>query len=207
MAETEVRSERRHFEVALRCGADGTGAPPSGPQADQRGNVQPGTPGRFHSERQDLALMNHPNIARIAIVYRYMERWPEAEGLLREALEVNRRRLGPVHLLTVTSVSRLGALYLGWGRYEKAAELLEGGLDPMRWVGRRNRVPTISSGWSRRSLPSRHPTQSNFAWSIFEKTCATYIRDPRWRHASTKRTGGGHFGRFCSWWLGSPLLG
>jgi serine/threonine protein kinase len=54
------------------------------------------------------------------MVLLYMENFEEAEGVLKQALELQKKVLGPDHEDTIHSLAKLGDLYSNWGKQDKA---------------------------------------------------------------------------------------
>jgi len=73
-------------------------------------------------------------LGRLAVVYRFLERWEEAEQIHQEMVAANQHHLGSEHPRTLKAVSRLAALYLGWGRNRDAEKLLVENLEPTRRI-------------------------------------------------------------------------
>jgi serine/threonine protein kinase/tetratricopeptide (TPR) repeat protein len=70
----------------------------------------------------------------IGVVYHSLGHYPEAEGLLQEALDGRRRLLGAEHEKTLASVTDLGFLYWQQARYDEAEAILSDGLETARSV-------------------------------------------------------------------------
>jgi serine/threonine protein kinase len=68
----------------------------------------------------------------IGEVYRRLGHYPEAEGLLKKALDERRRLLGDEHEDTLASVTDLGYLFWQQARYEEAETILSEGLETAR---------------------------------------------------------------------------
>ena len=63
--QTAATNRRRRLRRGLYGRAGGTGAPPGGAQGHQAGHGHQEVIARFEAERQALALMDHPNIAKV----------------------------------------------------------------------------------------------------------------------------------------------
>lgn len=83
---------------------------------------------RFETEKQALAVMKHPNIARdtlkslhnLAVVFYYQSKFDRAEAIARELLEKRMRILGPDHNATINALELLAAALHGQKRHEAA---------------------------------------------------------------------------------------
>jgi tetratricopeptide (TPR) repeat protein len=76
---------------------------------------------------------NHPDVAtslnNLAYLYKSQGRYPEAEPLYLEALDLRKQLLGDNHPDVATSLNNLGQLYYSQGRYPEAEPLLLEALD------------------------------------------------------------------------------
>jgi non-specific serine/threonine protein kinase/serine/threonine-protein kinase len=70
----------------------------------------------------------------LAIILSEENRLPEAESLLQQTLDIQRRVLGPEHPETLKSMDSLATLMSGEGRYSDAAKLERETLDIQRRV-------------------------------------------------------------------------
>jgi tetratricopeptide (TPR) repeat protein len=61
----------------------------------------------------------------LAKLYQDQRKYEEAEPLLKRALQINEKRLGPEHPNTATSLNNLALLYQAQGKYEEAEPLLK----------------------------------------------------------------------------------
>jgi tetratricopeptide (TPR) repeat protein len=98
---------------------------------------------RFEAERQALALMDHPNIARVAeadvrhalgLIWRNLKNFPAAEKQFRRTLELRRTHLGENAPPTPSSERCLGATLEESGRAADAIPVLEDALRRLREV-------------------------------------------------------------------------
>ncbi|MCH7603301.1 MAG: tetratricopeptide repeat protein, partial [Planctomycetes bacterium] len=75
------------------------------------------------SDDEDLASFKQSLSHRLADMISHQGRYDEAEPLLVEALETDKRNLGDEHPSTLTSMFRLAVLYNNQGRYNEAEQL------------------------------------------------------------------------------------
>jgi tetratricopeptide (TPR) repeat protein len=65
----------------------------------------------------------------LAALYESQSRYPEAEPLYIQALEISKTELGDRHPFTATSLNNLAVLYCYMKQFEQALPLLEQALD------------------------------------------------------------------------------
>lgn len=64
-----------------------------------------------------------PALTNLARIYRWTERYRDAETLLKRAIAIREEIYGPDHEFTATSVGELGVLYMIMGRYAESERL------------------------------------------------------------------------------------
>ncbi|MHC4440006.1 MAG: tetratricopeptide repeat protein, partial [Planctomycetota bacterium] len=107
----------------------------------------------------------NPNMFALAHVYMNLNRWDEAERMLKRQVEIVQREHRPDHEIPLNA---LGCLYYSLGRYKEAEDALQKKLE----IVRRNKGSNAGYGWYTANLAKVYRYQGRYeeAEDLYKKT-------------------------------------